>query len=1425
MKVLFFKSKMFILKTLLCFFVLNLAAQNSVTFDKLTTRDGLSQNDVNAIYQDDKGYMWFGTHDGLNRYDGYEFTVFTPDLSNDKSINSNLIWKIIGDEKRGLWIATTGNGINYFNSETEEFTHFINDKNDENSLSNNYVTSVMIDSENRLWITTAVGIDMLDLNLPLEEAKFIHCNLNKDKVFDVWNGTHIAQIYEDSHKQIWAAGAKGIHKLESDKDGHKYFQRYNVFLGIPEAGVRCLNEDQYGNLIIGTHNNIYVVSKRGYSKKAMNVYWGNFNSIVVDKDFIWAATNKGLMQFKTLDDGAKPVLINYYKNDPNQRRSLSSNSIKSLFLDDTGILWIGTYGAGINKYDPHKKQFQHFFKTGESGSLSSNKIRSVGEDKNGFLWIGTEGGGLDVLSRKNDDGSYNKFEHITDYITAFTIGNVTIGGRNKVVIGGQSTPNLYMVDVTEEKPVSELFFEPIKEVTSTVFSVLQDSKLNLWIGTYTGGVRRWLASGSAGEFKKDILFKNDNQEKSISNNIVRDIYEDHFGNMWFATGDGLNMLTKEEAVARNPKFIVYKNNRKDSTSISHNYILTLYESSKGDMWIGTFGGGLNKFIPATETEPAHFKRYSTLQGLPNNVIKGILEDEQGNLWVSTNRGISRFDPEHEVFKNYDVNDGLQSDEFGELACVIRKTGEFIFGGVNGFNSFYPEEIKSNNINAETVLTDFLIFNKSVKIGEEINGRVVIDKSIDEVNEIELLHNENSFSFEFAALHYAASNKNTYAYKLEGFNKKWLYTTSENRYATYTNLEPGSYTLKVKSSNNDGVWDTTPVELKIKVIPPIWKTSYAKTFYLLCILGLLFAFRRFTIIKTTKKYNLELEHMEKEKKEEIHKLKLEFFTNISHEFRTPLTLINGPLDYLLKQGDDITPKEARIQYNLMKKNTGYLLRLVNQLIDFRKMDRGKLDLNIAKGNIVAFLKEVGEPFQFLGRKKNINFEVVNKEDSILSWFDSDALEKVVNNLLSNAFKFTPEEGEISLEITEADAYPELQEISRGIDIKDYILIKVQDSGPGIPAHRINHVFERFYMEVDKLKMNMKGSGIGLSFTKNLVELHQGVISVKSNNDDGTCFYVWLPKAKSAYVDKKGVSFQQDFETDSFISQEDAESQAIDVMDEIVDSNINRSRSKLPVLLIVDDNQDIRLFIKQGLGESYYIYEAENGEQGFEVAKKVTPNIIITDLMMPVMDGVEFCKSLKTTQETSHIPVIMLTAKMSQESEIQGLKTGADAYIRKPFDMELLHLKLQNILKYRQELRKRFNREITLQPTEVTVTSTDEDFLQRAIGVVEKHMMDTEFSVEFLVKEMYLSRSHFYLKIKELTGLSSSEFIRNIRLKRAMQLLTDSDLAVKEIMYMTGFNTASYFSKCFRKQFGLIPSEYLKQIKGDTGIEGAEPFKEL
>ena len=1376
-------------------------AQNTYRFEHLTTNQGLSQSDVNTIFQDKKGFMWFGTHDGLNKYDGHQFKVYRPQQNSSNNISSNLIWQITDDIDRNLWIATTGGGLNHFDLTTEEFTSFTHDPEKTGSIIHDYISTLYRDSKNRIWVGTSKGINYADVSVPVNEITF-----QTSYAFD---NTAAQVFFEDSKGQLWMGGQNGLYKLMRNNEGALFFQQLSHLKALQYGTVKAIVEDNGGSLILGTTRGLY----QYFPDKKDNLQFvqsGVFTDLTFVDGTLWAGSENGLYTFAHDAQYDKLFRVSKYEYDPrNPDYSLSKNSVKSIFKDNTGIVWVGVNGGGVNKYDPLKKQFTHIKKGPEPGSISNDKVRTVFEDSQGALWIGTEGGGLNFISKNDRLKSNFRFSYANKMSKVYAIEEVEMNGSKRLLVGGQNSPGLFEIQLTNSASLSNKNLKPIPNVNQNIFSIKQDKNNHIWIGTYNGGVHRWLLNNQNRIYKKDILRYNANKATSLSNDIIRHVFEDSKGNIWFATGNGLNLLTSDQKYLDNPSFKVFFNNPEQRNSLSHNYVLTIFESKIGELWIGTFGGGLNKLTFDTKTGTYSFQRYAETDGLSNNVIKGILEDEKGNLWLSTNKGINKFNPQEETFQTYDVNDGLQSNEFSELAAVKAADGAMFFGGVNGLNLFYPEEIVNNNKKANVAITKVFIFNNPIAVGEAVNGRVLLETSLNNTKSLELNHDENSVTFEFAALHYAAPEKNAYAYKLEGFDQDWIYTSSSNRKANYTNLSHGTYTLKIKASNNDNVWNETPVTLEIIISPPWWKTTFANIGYLLLGIALLMAFRKFTIIRSTKKHQLELEYLEKEKNDEIQRLKLEFFTNISHEFRTPLTLIKGPMDYLIKKGNSLSAKEINEQYGLVVKNTNYLLRLVNQLLDFRKLDHGKMNLSVSKNNIVVFLQDVSEPFQFLGRKRHINFDVSASKPSLKIWFDPTAIEKIVYNLLSNAFKFTPDSGSVTLRIDDGASATLPEALKVDFDVSNYVVLQVKDTGPGIPEHRIKQIFERYYSNPSLSNLQRKGTGIGLSFTKNLVELHQGVIRVISDSNNGTSFFVFLPKSKAVFAKKDNTEIVEVFDNDTFISQVDAESHAISLMDDIEDSNINRSRSDLPVLLIVDDNADIRSFVKKGLGEHYYIYEAEDGQKGLELANKILPSIIITDIMMPNMNGIELCNQLKMARETSHIAVVMLTAKTSHEIEIEGLKTGADAYIRKPFDIELLELKLSNILKRRQELRKRFNSEIVLEPSEITVTSSDEKFLKRAIEITENNIVNPDFSVSFLVKEMSMSRSNLYLKIKELTGLTSSEFIRNIRLKRAIKLFDSSDLSVKEIMYMTGFNTASYFSKCFKKQFGVVPSMYIRQ----------------
>ncbi|WP_298474579.1 two-component regulator propeller domain-containing protein [uncultured Maribacter sp.] len=1372
-------------------------AQEAVKFEHLTTKNGLSQNDINDIYQDNKGFLWFATHDGLNKYDGYEFTIYQPNTNDPESISSNLIYSIVGDNEDNLWIGTTGSGLEYFNQSKKTFTHYTHNDDDNSSLVSDYIHTLFIDSKNRLWIGSPKGLDMVNLENGDETLKFNHFSVEQN-VTAYSKANNINSIYEDSAGTIWVGTLQGLYTMSRNKDGEYYMNLVSNGFGLPRTTIGSIGEDKYGRLLIGSYNGLYISTDDTKSKVEL-LYPGFYNDVLVDNtNDIWLGTNNGLLCFENKNESSLPTINGHYKYDSKNAYSLSKNIVQSLFIDETGILWVGTNGGGVNKYDRKRKQFQHFRKNENPNSLSYDKIRSIYEDSNGTLWIGTEGGGLNMLKKHDDDGQYSKFKVFNNIKKPFALTESIKGGKKTLFIGSEGYPALYKLDITNPKNVKKEMVVQVLGINRGVFSLLTDSQQNIWIGTYGAGVHRWSNSNDSTDYQKDLFKSKKYDSTSISNDIVRSIYEDRKGNVWFGTGNGLSKLTTEEKNKKKPKFTVYKNKPDSINTISHNYILAIYESTLGDIWIGTFGGGLNKLVYSENGKTEKFISYTQEDGLPNNVIKGILEDDEGNLWLSTNKGLSKFNPKERTFKNYDVNDGLQSNEFQELAALKRKDGELLFGGVNGFNAFYPKKIEENKIKAETVITKFFISNKPVEIDEEVNGRVIINKSIAETKKIELKYIENSFSFEFAALHFAAPDKNKFAYKLENFDSEWIVTTSDKRFATYTNLEPGDYVLKVKASNNDGLWDATPSEIRIKVIPPWWRTNLAYVIYGIMVMGVLWLFWRYTFIKTTKKLQLEYEFLEKQKSDELHKIKLDFFTNISHEFRTPLSLIKGPLEYLDKNFSELEPEKAKKQFHVIRKNSDYLHRLVNQLLDFRKINQGKMPLVVRNSYVVEFIKELAEPFQFQAFKRDIDFSIDAENEELVSWFDHEAMEKIINNLLSNAFKFTENRGFVTINISE-----------KKYNSTSYVVIKVKDSGIGIEKVRLEEIFERFHTEKDYGKINPEGIGIGLTFTKKLVQLHRGFIKVSSEINKGSEFEVRLPKDKEIYKHSKEITCKEVSDNDFLVRSSEAESFAIDLNDEITDSTLTENTPKQASLLIVDDNSEIRGFIKDVLEDYYTIYEAENGEKGLEIVNQILPNIVISDVLMPVMDGIEFCKNIKSNKETSHIPVIILTAKTSQENELESLQIGADDYIRKPFDIELLQLKINNIIKRREKLRERFNKEIILQPKDVAVTSLDEKFLQQAMDIIEKHMMNTEFNVEMLVKEMGHSRTNLYMKFKELTGLSSGEFIRNIRLKRAVQLLENSDLPVKDIMYKTGFNTSSYFSKCFRKQFGVTPSQYVRK----------------
>ncbi|WP_343328680.1 hybrid sensor histidine kinase/response regulator transcription factor [Polaribacter staleyi] len=1373
-----------ILTILLYFLVIKTFAQKSIYFEAITTSKGLSQSDVNAIHQDEDGFMWFGTHDGLNRYDGHSFKVYKPNLDDISTISSNLIYKIEDDQDGNLWIGTTGGGLIYFDRTLEKFTTYKHNKEVINSLNGNNISCLYRDKKNRLWVGTNKGINMLDLKATNNKVVFKHIKIyDEPPVPSNINLLSVDTVYEDSIGQIWFGGYNGIYKLSIGFNGDEYFKNINKEIELPNAVVRDITEKD-GRLLLATSDGLFYKTKNTEKIIVKKILDGSFNNLIVDKNIIWAGTTNGLWEIRYNSSKDEIKKIKKYVYDPRQPNSISKDIITDLYKDKSGIIWAGTNGGGVNKFDPNRKEFIHVQKTQNEKSLSYDKIRSFYEDSNQNLWVGTEGGGLN--KRLKNYNSYNKFQELKN---VYAIEEVKIKDKTYLLIGGSGDPNFFQLDISNPKS-KVTSIKPYSEFRNSIFSLLQDSRNYLWIGTYNGGLYRWKLDAEGNFYQKDCFLNNTEDPQSLSGNIIRNVFEDSNGNIWVATSNGLSILSKEEVGKEYPKFKILKKGVDKKLSLSHNYILSIYEDHNKDIWIGTFGGGLNKIVRTATNTYEVVKVYSEKDGLPNNVIKGILEDDNGNLWLSSNKGITSFNPEKETFRNYDINDGLQDNEFQELAYLKRKNGDFLFGGVKGFNVFKPKKLKENNYFPETVITKISISNKEVVVGKAYDDKVLLSKAVNKTKEINFKHSQNNISFEFASLHFAAPEKNKFKYRLEGFDSDWQNTTSSKRFAAYTNLAPGNYRFNVKSSNNDGLWNNDYTSIALHIETPFWLTWWACTVYGVLILSFLLSIISYFNLKSKQKAAVQIQ----KEVEEVNKLKLQFFTNISHEFKTPITLILNPVEELL-ESDINNEAFLKSKLNIVKRNADSLLRLVHQLMEFRRIEVGETKLGATKSNIINFVREIVFSFKAIANKKDVTVSFECEVYQVDIWFDWDKLEKILNNLIFNAIKFTPEGGEVKIIISK----PSKNKIHiESRDIKtEYLQIEVKDNGVGISKDELPYVFQRFYQVNQVKKDENKGSGIGLAIVKDLVDLHHGTIEVFSEEFNGTNFILKFPLGKEHLLSDEIIEINV---------SEPINEEELDLEEKLIPEGNNKS-----TVLVVDDNKDIRQLIKDGLSKNYNILEAEHGREALSISLKMIPDIVITDVLMPEMDGVELCHKIKTNIRTSHIPVIMLTALNSVEHKIKGLESGADAYLPKPFKMKLLCVRVGKLIESRDLMRKRFQTEKELTPEKVTLNSTDEAFLRKIMDFMEINMAKETYWVDELAFDMNTSRSTFFRKLKKLTGQSPNDFMRLIRLKRAMQLLEQNELPISQVSYMVGFSDPGYFGKCFRKVYGNSPSKFLKTKK--------------
>ncbi|WP_066631388.1 hybrid sensor histidine kinase/response regulator transcription factor [Labilibacter marinus] len=1352
-------------------------------FRLLSTLEGLSQNDVNCIFQDSKGFIWIGTNDGLNRYDGYEFKTFRREPREENGIAGNIIQAITEDSNGDIWIGTNDNGVSKFDLSANKFVTYANAPGGVKLLQSNRVTKITADDKGNVWVVNAKGIDIINI-----ETNDIY-SVSKEGLYhrkDEMPFNYIKDVFVDKSGTVWAATTYGLrqinpytYKIEASligKRGHR------VVAGICEFNDKLYvyNSKGVGYLDRESKTFEYILNSERISQLEFDLE-GN----------IWAGTSDGLI---VVSLKRKSPLVyeveKIYRDGIEQGGGITSNLIKDIYRDKSGLIWVGTTGGGVNIYNPEHKRFKHYKKTRKESSISYNKIRAVHEDQHGGLWIGTDGGGVNYLPKQTKKDYSKGFIHKysnenTKASNGYCIAEDTLNNRIWVGTGYPIKIKVYSSKTGKEINIDKWNLEVIK----SVFSILIDSEGCVWLGSYGDGLWRLKPDGSGGYMQDNFMF--DSKSYALPSDFIRSILEDKKGNIWVGTTEGLVKIKAKHKYLDKPKFFTYKNIVNDPKSISHDYILPIFQSRNKDIWIGTLGGGLNRYRE-TKDGIGYFTTYTTKDGLPNNVVKSILEDDKGNLWLATNRGITKFNIKSKEVFNYDINDGLQDYEFAELACAKRKNGEMIFGGVNGFNTFFPNQIVEDNSESPVVFTKLSILNQFVEVGEELRGRILLENDINDTEELHLKYSENSFSIHYVGLNFIAPQKNKYKYKLEGFDEEWIETASDTRFAKYTNLKPGTYKLRVTASNSDGQWSDKERAISVVVIAPWWLSTWALVAYCLVIVILLIFFRRFSLIGIQQKNQLLMERFEKEKVEELSQLKLKFFTNVSHEFRTPLTLIIGPIEKLIREKSAMSAEKMAQVHDIIHRNANVLLRLINQLMDFRKFEQGKMTIKAEKHNLVEFVRNIYSSFEIFAEQKGIDFSIQCFTEDIEVWIDTEKMEKIIYNLLSNAFKFTPSGGKITIQVKESGSE---------------IFFSVEDSGEGMDEDMKARVFERFY-QGDKLENKKYGStGIGLAYTKGLVEMHHGSIDVASELNEGTTFTVTLLKG-NAHYQKEELQLESEYRSvaDSVwvnsLDPNDSSTVVVDTEDD-VDSDSPKT------ILIVEDNVELRSFVKESLSGIYKVIEAENGEAGLELCKEQNPDIIVSDVMMPKMDGFEMCKAIKDDVAVSHTPIILLTAKTSSEHKIKGYSLGADAYVSKPFNFEVLKAQIENLLAKRENLKGAFHKKVDVSPTEVATTSMDEKFLTKILSIIEDKIGDSEFTVEELASEYGISKVILNRKLKALTGKTAKIFIRSIRLKRAAQLLSTGRYSVADVTYEVGFSDLKYFRTCFKTEFSISPSDFKKQ----------------
>lgn len=1339
-------------------------ATNKIIFNKLSFNDGLSHSDVNAVVQDNYGFMWFATYNGLCRFDGKNMVVFRAD--NSGLANNRVLSLQVGQDSL-LYIGTEGGGLNVYDANSNTIIQVHHSFRSGQVVESEIVNGFLRDSDHNIWICSNNGISLVKKqgsaiglvhysNTGVKENILSADELDKDRLL---LGTNMGLMV-------------------FNKKDHSYTRILREAL--PQH-VNVVKKKDATSFLIGTSDGLY--EYHAPSGKLSKQLSQGVLSILVDKlKNVWVGTsNEGLHLFNF---NMNP--LRSFRSDISKQNSLSGNVIRTLYDDDSGVLWIGTIGEGISKTNIVDKKIELYsLERWKKGALIQTNVISFFEDKNRILWIGTRADGLTIMNLGTRE--IKKVEALGD-ISLKDVSSFYQDRSGTMWIG--TWQGLYRVSASQVDNIWNKASISVQAVNMelshsniSIFKMIEDNEKHVWIST-SNGVYQYVPGVENYHQGRFINYRHDSHNvNSIQDDFVTHLLWDKYSagkTIWVGTRSGLSKISFDGSKAVTERIALSKDKGE--------FVSIVHQDRKKNLWIATLGGGLHKLVNKPDRSGLRVTTYnSDTHAFPNNELESLLEDAHGNFWIG-GPGIVKFNPNTGSVKHYSSKDRLQSNSFKIMSTAKLSSGEMVFGGVNGFNIFNPDSIVDNPVKPKVVLTGLKIFSEEVHIGDTLNEKVVLENNIFKTERIELPHNRNSLTFEFAALHFIAPAYNQYRYKLVGFDNEWRFARGSQNVGVYANLRHGEYKFIVYGANSDGVWSEIPAVLAVSILPPFWLTGWAYAFYIVLTALLLYLFRRSALKRLTSQHVLEMEKRLREEEQRTFDNKIRFFTDISHEIKTPLSLISVPIEELLS-----TPqigKTTRSKLGLVNRNVRRLMNLVEQILDFRKFESNMMSLAVREVNIRTFIQELVQLFQPLADSKGVELILCFENEKEAVYLDTDKMEKVVINLLSNAFKYSPRNGKIEIRCKDTS--------------KNYC-VSVHNSGISINEHELNKIFEPFY-QADNSSLP-GGVGIGLSLSKYIVDQHHGEIWAEPGEEGGTTFFVRLMKGSDHFKGDLRVA-RRGFEGQNIRSVGPG---ALIEEPARYEKRSTEELSKEATIVLVEDNRDFRDYIEEVLHPKYHVIAIDESTRAFDRIIAEQPDLVITDWMMPEMTGIELCGKLKTDAATLHIPVMMLTARSLLTHEIDGYETGADAYISKPFDLKLFKTRVDALIQAGKRLKGLFMDKISVEPSKISVSTYDQTLMSRCLEIIEKHMENPTFGVDELCKEVAVSRSQLYRKVKSLTGLSTVQFIRSIRLKRAAQFLEKDNACINEVMLKTGITNPSYFSKIFKEEFGCLPKQYLNKRK--------------